>query len=380
MSQSIGKTIRKLRKERNLTQEELAEQLTVTSQAVSKWENETGMPDISQIVPLASVFGVSTDVLFGMFGTNNDKEVEEIIEKANELSKKANVSAFESRLYKHNTLEDALKIYPNNMKLLDQALSNGVCLIKCCLCGNDDRKAMVDGIKNECIRIGNIILNYCTDISTILRTRSWLASLYINTGDYERAKEQTGYLPKDLWSLRGPKLARIEHEAGELDNEIATRCNTVYTLLRGIENEVSWLGHAYRDKGQLQEAYESYRTFYEVIDIICKNEHGHLTSFFIDSTYHEDLAEWSIALGKTDEALDWLEKMVEYKTAIAKNWQNGIEFNTPLMSSVIRVMYQDAYDAKRDFGFLKSKAFDPIRDIDRFQALLEKAAALPDIS
>lgn len=36
---SIGETIRKLRKERNLTQEELAEQLNITSQAISKWEN-----------------------------------------------------------------------------------------------------------------------------------------------------------------------------------------------------------------------------------------------------------------------------------------------------------------------------------------------------
>ena len=54
----VGQTIRRLRKERGLTQEELAEQLGVTAQAVSKWENETGMPDISQIVPLAGVFGV----------------------------------------------------------------------------------------------------------------------------------------------------------------------------------------------------------------------------------------------------------------------------------------------------------------------------------
>ena len=73
MPLTIGQTIRKLRKERNLTQEELAEQLNITYQAVSKWENETGMPDISQVVPLASVFGVSTDVLFGTFGTSDEE-------------------------------------------------------------------------------------------------------------------------------------------------------------------------------------------------------------------------------------------------------------------------------------------------------------------
>ena len=49
-----------LRNLRGFTQEELAEQIGVTSQAVSKWENNTGLPDISQVVPLANFFGVST--------------------------------------------------------------------------------------------------------------------------------------------------------------------------------------------------------------------------------------------------------------------------------------------------------------------------------
>ena len=61
MTMSIGQIIKRLRKERNWTQEELAEQLNITYQAISKWENETGMPDISQIIPLATVFGVITD-------------------------------------------------------------------------------------------------------------------------------------------------------------------------------------------------------------------------------------------------------------------------------------------------------------------------------
>ena len=65
MKETMGQIIRRLRKERNLTQEELAEQLNISSQAVSKWENNTAMPDISQVVPLAKLFGVSTDFLLG---------------------------------------------------------------------------------------------------------------------------------------------------------------------------------------------------------------------------------------------------------------------------------------------------------------------------
>ncbi|MBQ8397529.1 MAG: helix-turn-helix transcriptional regulator [Clostridia bacterium] len=85
MAHSIGQTIRKLRKERNLTQEELAEQLNVTAKAVSKWENETGLPDISQVVPLANVFGVPTDILFGTANLDPDAEVERIINEASAL-------------------------------------------------------------------------------------------------------------------------------------------------------------------------------------------------------------------------------------------------------------------------------------------------------
>ena len=82
MDYSIGKIIRKIRKEKNLTQEELAEQLYVTSQAVSKWENETGLPDITQIVPLCRVLGISADELFGIFGTSADEEVEKFIKES----------------------------------------------------------------------------------------------------------------------------------------------------------------------------------------------------------------------------------------------------------------------------------------------------------
>ena len=83
MNETMGQIIRRLRKEKNLTQEELAQQLNVTNQAVSKWENGDCMPDISQIVPLASVFGVTTDVLFNIEGTNATDEAYRIVNEAN---------------------------------------------------------------------------------------------------------------------------------------------------------------------------------------------------------------------------------------------------------------------------------------------------------
>lgn len=62
----IGNNIKIIRKQIGLTQEELALHIGVTPQAVSRWENGTGMPNISMVVPLAKTLNVSTDYLFGL--------------------------------------------------------------------------------------------------------------------------------------------------------------------------------------------------------------------------------------------------------------------------------------------------------------------------
>ena len=60
----IGNKIRKLRKQRGITQEQLAESIGVSFQAVSKWENNIALPDITLAPVLAGYFSVSMDELF----------------------------------------------------------------------------------------------------------------------------------------------------------------------------------------------------------------------------------------------------------------------------------------------------------------------------
>lgn len=63
MDMTIGKRIAALRKEKGLTQEELADHMGVSPQAVSKWENDQTCPDISALPKLARLLGVSVDEL-----------------------------------------------------------------------------------------------------------------------------------------------------------------------------------------------------------------------------------------------------------------------------------------------------------------------------
>ncbi len=68
MNQTLGSRIAELRRKKNMTQEELAAELGVTPQAVSKWENDLSCPDIALLPQLARLFDVTTDELLGNTG------------------------------------------------------------------------------------------------------------------------------------------------------------------------------------------------------------------------------------------------------------------------------------------------------------------------
>ena len=70
---TLGEKLLKLRKARQWSQEELAERIGVTRQAVSRWESDSAKPDADKIVTMCELFGVSADYLLG---TGNAKEEE----------------------------------------------------------------------------------------------------------------------------------------------------------------------------------------------------------------------------------------------------------------------------------------------------------------
>lgn len=62
-NETLGARLARLRREKKMTQDEVAEQLNVSPQAVSKWENDQSCPDILLLPQIAAMFGVTTDVL-----------------------------------------------------------------------------------------------------------------------------------------------------------------------------------------------------------------------------------------------------------------------------------------------------------------------------
>ena len=70
---TVGETIRSLRHDRNMTQQQLADYLGITSRSVSQWECGRTAPDITQIPALCHVFGVTSDTLLGIDTEKNEK-------------------------------------------------------------------------------------------------------------------------------------------------------------------------------------------------------------------------------------------------------------------------------------------------------------------
>lgn len=78
---TIGERLLNLRKERNLSQEELANELNVSRQSISKWETNQSMPDFDKIVSLCEYFEITTDEL--LTGTKDIVEAKEMNNKSN---------------------------------------------------------------------------------------------------------------------------------------------------------------------------------------------------------------------------------------------------------------------------------------------------------
>ncbi len=111
----IGEKIRALRKEKGISQEILAQYLSVSFQAVSKWENGTTMPDITMIPAIASFFHVSTDELFDFNMLEIEKRVSEICDEAYKYR-------FSDTARSEQILRDGLKQYPGNDIILNNLL------------------------------------------------------------------------------------------------------------------------------------------------------------------------------------------------------------------------------------------------------------------
>jgi len=108
----INENIRRLRREKNITQEKLAEYLNVSIQAVSKWERNETLPDITMILPIATYFNVSTDELLGHDTAKTEARIQEYIAEYFKLSSESKHTEVKELVFK------AYKEFPNEFPIM----------------------------------------------------------------------------------------------------------------------------------------------------------------------------------------------------------------------------------------------------------------------
>lgn len=110
----LGQVIRKYRKNKNMTQEEIAGRLGVTAPAVNKWENGASMPDIMLLAPIARLLGITTDILLSFREELTAEEIKALVYEADSMLKE---KPYEEAFLR---VKKKLEQYPNCEQLILQ--------------------------------------------------------------------------------------------------------------------------------------------------------------------------------------------------------------------------------------------------------------------
>lgn len=182
----IGKKIKEFRLRNNMTQEQLAAELNVSYQAVSKWERSTTTPDISLIPLIAEKLGVSCDALLTDDGVFSKEEIERIIRHAQpEDGESETDDQYAKRLQE---LEEAYEKYPRSFHLmhaLAQKYSQG-----------GAHQNAPDEYLEKAIRLETAIAEYCPDTKLKYDVTTMLCYFLEPLGRYDEIRRLADSMPE----------------------------------------------------------------------------------------------------------------------------------------------------------------------------------------
>lgn len=258
MTIKLGKKIKSLRKQKNISQETLAKYLGVSFQAVSKWENAVAMPDVTLIPAIASFFGISTDELFDFNIYEIQKNIEDIVKKSGE--------------YYHSDpticekiLRDGLKKYPGNDVLLN------------CLVG----VIPIPERSSEVIDICKALIECTKSDEVKYDAYHIMAEAYKSIGEYSLTKSTLDQIPEIYFTKLG--LIALLLEGDEMYESAHRQKNLSADML--IEM-LMCLANYYTQKGEHEKSKIQLRI---ASDVINSFNNDFAAEFFNATFYHNNL-------------------------------------------------------------------------------------------
>ena len=236
---NIGNKIKELRKQRGVTQEQLADSIGVSFQAVSKWENSIALPDITLAPALASYFGISMDVLF-------DFNVKEIEDKSLAIAKESWIYRSSDWEKARSIIDEGLKTYPDNAILL---------LNRLYVMNSEETP-------DEVITIALKIIDRSKDEAIKYDACQFLAYAYKAKGDLDSARKVIDLIPDIRFSNQRLKACILQGNE-KWDASWQEFSEALYAFMFITYR----IAECFVDRGEYHEALEYYENALRVLDI-----------------------------------------------------------------------------------------------------------------
>lgn len=359
MKLNIGEIIRKLRKEREITQEEFAEVLGVSCQSVSRWENNSCYPDIELIPIIADFFGISIDKLMGIDEAAEKKAVDQYL---NDFQTAISVGNIDECI---RVARAGVAEFPNNYALLNK-------LMYALFVAGDETGNILDWKENmekndaEIVALGERIMKYCPDTEIKFEATERLAFHHSEMGRKNIGRSIYETLPSIYncretaiwWALsEEEKLPHTRKYIGKAYNILF---DALYRLMALVSAE---------DALKVIEKMDTLdRLIYD----------GNIPNYtWASSNMAHHRAEYYMKLNLYDEAIEQLN--ISAQMAIAfDNRPDEVKTTSFLLGEKVRKKTDfETADSRplreilRD-SWLAKKDFDAIRDTDEFKAILEQ--------
>lgn len=193
---SIGERIRYFRLQNQMTQETLATALNISFQAVSKWERNESLPDVTLVVRLAEVLNVTCDALLTDNSCFTESEIDEVINKITVLD----IEEHEKYLQRVDLLEKTLEKHPHSIRLMLE-------LADTYSKGGAYSEFYEKNYLGRIIDIEEYVATHTTDPKLKYQTTTILCYMYRGMERYDRIRELAETMP-ELYQTRS---ALIHH-------------------------------------------------------------------------------------------------------------------------------------------------------------------------
>lgn len=358
---SFGQRIRELRRKNNMTQEELAELLSISSQAVSRWETDAAMPDISFLIPLANLFGITTDELLGR-ESGKKAEIEAYKEKDRVLGSKGDVA---KRLA---LWREAAQKYPGDFECLENLAS----ILLTTLYSGGEEETLESNAK-EAVEICERIMRDC-NISEIRNSALHSLVYLYSTKDYSVANEEKAVeyasMAPSFWCSRENLLEVAYFTEESKPKKLRQEHRNIITFLDEVCMKIYY--RKYDDPKDKLFACETALKLWETVIY----DGNYLFIHCRIQKIYEMIALCHAELGNTEAALDALEKAFYHAWEFDSLPEGELKYTSVFVnfatvdtkSTSKNYMLTNIECARR---FTRRKKFDFLRDNPRFKALLE---------